>query len=331
MNRFSTTCGGPSCKRITAANACDTFPDLQVTPYPEPDPRDEAAHKQWREDYQYWSQVRCPCGNGYFCRRHAIWIPGSDVTNGTACPREEELDNYCPASHYPQPAEEEEGAGADEAWPDDQAVLQRDDYSHDAPGTSSSSNRRSSNTREVGRSSDRRPHRRRRSDRDSTATGRSRRSSEYDDPVDYSGSYTQREDQYQSPNPVTGSSTSWTTSSYSTSSTYPSGSSYATSSTYPSSSVYSTSSAYQTWYSSGQASSYNQGNLNDEQAEAATAPTYNADYETRGLSQRMRSMEIREDSYLQDGTHGSTRYQQQQPEEDTVTEDPVEPASQSHR
>ncbi|KAI8715242.1 hypothetical protein NCS52_01031500 [Fusarium sp. LHS14.1] len=320
MSQSATACGGPSCRMITADNACDTFPDLPVTPTPEPNPRDEEAHAAWRAGYQYWGQVRCPCGNGYFCRRHAIWIPGSEVTDGTARPREEEGNNSCPPSHDTQPSEEEHGAAATEAWSADQSVLQYDDYGRDAPGTSSSSNRRrSTTTREAGRSSNRRSHRRRRSDREPTAAGRSSRQTEYDNPVDYAGSYTQQEDQQQSPDSVIGSSTSWTSSPYPTTSTY------------PSSSANPTSSSYQAWYSSGQASTYNQSHLNDEPAETATPSTYDADYDTYGLSGRMGSMTIQGDSYLQDDAGGSSRYLQQQEEDDNVPEDPVSPASHGQR
>ncbi|CVL05070.1 uncharacterized protein FMAN_13035 [Fusarium mangiferae] len=92
-------CGGPSCRLISATNACDRFPQVSVTPRPEPNPADRDEHALWLQEYQQWGDVKCACGDGYFCRRHAIWIPGSDVKDGIALPRERQHEG-CPSSHY---------------------------------------------------------------------------------------------------------------------------------------------------------------------------------------------------------------------------------------
>ncbi|CAG7559429.1 unnamed protein product [Fusarium equiseti] len=100
-------CVAPGCRSISAANACDSFPQLNVTPRPEPDPEDEEEYAIWEQEYRQWRSVQCSCGNGYFCRRHAIWIPGGDVTNGLALPRDREDEGYCPDSHYEEAHEDE--------------------------------------------------------------------------------------------------------------------------------------------------------------------------------------------------------------------------------
>ncbi|KAJ6447172.1 lipase 2 [Purpureocillium lavendulum] len=92
-------CGEPMCLAITAENACDKFPELDVYPRPEPSKSDK-DYAAWYQGYQKWGRVKCSCGNGYFCRRHGQWIPGCYVTSGEALPRERQGEGYCPATHY---------------------------------------------------------------------------------------------------------------------------------------------------------------------------------------------------------------------------------------
>ncbi|KAK2603417.1 hypothetical protein QQS21_004367 [Conoideocrella luteorostrata] len=100
-------CGEPMCQRITPENACDHFPDLGVTPGPEPS-RSDKDHAIWQQGFQKWGQVQCPCGNGYFCRRHGKWIPGTSVTDRSALPRERQLEGRCPEDHYEKQPQEDE-------------------------------------------------------------------------------------------------------------------------------------------------------------------------------------------------------------------------------
>lgn len=94
-------CAGPVCIDICAENACDVFPELHgVTPRPEPPRSDKRDHDKWLNEYKSWRNVKCPCGTGYFCKRHGEWIPGSAVTEGHALPAEEQDEGDCPDDHY---------------------------------------------------------------------------------------------------------------------------------------------------------------------------------------------------------------------------------------
>ncbi|KAH7251097.1 hypothetical protein BKA59DRAFT_452337 [Fusarium tricinctum] len=127
------------------------FPQVRVPPRPEPDRRDEEEHAIWWREYQQWGNVQCACGNGYFCRRHAIWIPGGDVTNGLAVPRERQHEG-CPPSHYrPQNRGE---TTSDIPWPSDRGDRrQQGDYSGSPSARPSSSRLQSSTNNEAGPSS----------------------------------------------------------------------------------------------------------------------------------------------------------------------------------
>ncbi|KAH6962944.1 hypothetical protein DER45DRAFT_100350 [Fusarium avenaceum] len=144
-------CGAPGCRAISAANACDRFPQVRVPPRPEPDPRDEEDHEIWWREYQQWGNVQCACGNGYFCRRHAIWIPGGDVTNGLAVPRERQHEG-CPQSHYRSQQRRE--TASDIPWPSDRGDRrQQNEYRSSPSGRPSSSRLQSSANSEAGPSS----------------------------------------------------------------------------------------------------------------------------------------------------------------------------------
>lgn len=39
------------------------------------------AYDKWKKGWEEWSQITCPCRNGYF-NSEGIWISGADVRNG---------------------------------------------------------------------------------------------------------------------------------------------------------------------------------------------------------------------------------------------------------
>ena len=102
--------------RIRAATASQHFPELGgITPRPEPDSNDYEAWLEWTKEYQQWSQVRCPCGTGYFCRKHGEWISGADIKSGDALPQDQEQKHYhdcCPPRHRTDPSAQNSGSRA---------------------------------------------------------------------------------------------------------------------------------------------------------------------------------------------------------------------------
>ena len=104
-------CGDPwGCMTISSANARERFPELKVSPAPEPNREDKERWEKWYRGYKQWGKVKCHCGNGYFCKEHGEWNPGSAVVQGSVPPRSRQGEGYCVSSHYSQDgyAEEEE-------------------------------------------------------------------------------------------------------------------------------------------------------------------------------------------------------------------------------
>ncbi|KAF4460709.1 hypothetical protein FALBO_12501 [Fusarium albosuccineum] len=298
-------CGATGCLEICRENACERWPTLTVQPRPEPDGEDEEEHAIWWQEYQQWGWVACDCGNGYFCRRHAIWIPGGHVTNGWALPREQQLQGPCPRDHYPQ-TQEETTTGASQ--PPDQPPSRTDYYGRDA-GSSSSSRRQKNSNEDSGRSPRHgsRQHRRQRNDRRSTRTER-RDNVQEEEETDVSSQYTASSTQSQS---ETGStSTDGTYSSYqqledAVNSYQPTHSySYAQPLYYGSNPLYQNT---------------------DQEEYGATTGTYEQD-----LTARMGNVALDEGAYTQTQDDGLNTYQGQE-EDDTVAEEPSEHRSRSHR
>ncbi|KAK3947909.1 hypothetical protein QBC32DRAFT_352884 [Pseudoneurospora amorphoporcata] len=77
----------------------EIYPNLTVRPRPEPQSNDN-DHDKWSNEYEQWGPLRCPCGNGYFCREHGDWIPGDEVGPGKAVPADQQRQGACPSSHY---------------------------------------------------------------------------------------------------------------------------------------------------------------------------------------------------------------------------------------
>ncbi|KAK0614393.1 hypothetical protein B0T14DRAFT_499673 [Immersiella caudata] len=76
-----------------------------ILPWAEPDPTDDPeGHRQWRREFPRWKDtIKCPCGKGYFCRQHALWVRGHEAKDKY----QRELDQYgypnCPQWHHDNP------------------------------------------------------------------------------------------------------------------------------------------------------------------------------------------------------------------------------------
>ncbi|KAF5012501.1 hypothetical protein FDECE_1454 [Fusarium decemcellulare] len=97
--KATTVCGGPGCL-VTLENIKEMFPTLKVLPRPEPSTNDLQDHKNWLEESEQWSSLRCKCGRGYFCREHGDWISGEEVGSGEAVAGDQQQPGACPGSHY---------------------------------------------------------------------------------------------------------------------------------------------------------------------------------------------------------------------------------------
>ncbi|KAK3989752.1 hypothetical protein QBC44DRAFT_369812 [Cladorrhinum sp. PSN332] len=85
---------------VTIHNLHEFFPSIQFHPRPPPSPASGKEYDAWLKEYEQWGALRCPCGNGYFCREHGSWISGAEVTSGTTCTAEEQKQGSCPSYHY---------------------------------------------------------------------------------------------------------------------------------------------------------------------------------------------------------------------------------------
>ncbi|KAL6859869.1 hypothetical protein ACO1O0_003893 [Amphichorda felina] len=168
-------CGDPwGCANITADNALQKFPELHVAPAPEPDQRDVKEWKKWHQGYLEWSRVKCPCGNGYFCRVHGEWNSGGAVVAGLVPPQDRQHEGYCMDWHYDDQEEGEE----------ESAEPEKGSSSHRKHASSSSREERRSKSKGTSREESKgksRKESKSRGERSSTGKSREHRSSKHDE------------------------------------------------------------------------------------------------------------------------------------------------------
>jgi len=108
------------------------WPELKVRPYPEPNVEiDEENHRKWRREYPQWKDtIKCPCGKGYFCRKHGEWVRGSEAFDKYQRERDQYGYPNCPPWHTTKESHDgkiEHGDGYDPTLYGEEDFAQADD------------------------------------------------------------------------------------------------------------------------------------------------------------------------------------------------------------